>query len=248
MAVTNVGSRWRHGFLEFFDTVTNRVIDAKAPVTKFDDFLGLAIDSTNDWNVAAVNGGTATADAGWMILTSGAANDDNVEVASELTFNGTNSIVFEARLRNDDVANSAVCVGLVDAITYGADQLAISYAGDTLVTNASDGACFFHDTDTTTDTWRAVCVDSDTNGAILDTTVTPVNSQIQNFRIRINASGFCDFWFSTGTAALEHLGEDILIGVTPGTSLCAYVGYMTRETAANTCDVDFMRVWGGKID
>ena len=246
MPVTRIGSRWRYGFQEFYEVTRNETIETNAPIQIFDDFNGLEVDTVNDWNEAIVNGSTTTANNGWMTLTTGATNDDDHEVASELVFTGTNYCVMEARLRNDDVANTAVCIGLVDATAYAADTLAVTYAGDTLVTTATDGAVFIHDKDTTADTWRAVCVDTDVDGAILDTAITPVNSQIQNFRIEIDASGFCYFWFSTGTDPLQSIGSDILVGVTPGTALCAYVGYITREAFVNTCDVDYIRAWGGR--
>ena len=248
MPVTKIGSRWRWGFQEYYDTATGRVVDVKAPVHIFDDFNGLEVDTVNDWNESIVNLSTTTADAGWMTLTTGAADDDDHDVASELIFNGTNICVMEARLRNDDVAKSCVCIGFTDAISEAADTLAVTFDGDALVTTASDAAVFFHDSDTTGDTWRAVCVDTDTEGTPIDTTITPVNAQIQNIRIAIDASGYAYFWFSTGTAALEYLGADKTVGVTPGTSLCAYVGYITREGFVNTCDVDYIRAWGGKID
>jgi hypothetical protein len=181
-----------------------------------------------------------------MTLTTGGADDDDHEVASELVFNGTNFCVMEVRLRNDDVANSAVCVGFVDAIAYGADTLAVTDDSDALVTTAADAAVFFHDKDTTGDTWRAVCVDTNADGTEIDTGVTPVNGQLQTFRIAIDDNGYAYFWYATGTGVLTYLGADTTIGVTPGTALCAYVGYITREVAVNTLDVDYIRAWGGR--
>lgn len=248
MPVTLIESRWRFGFQEFYDVRRNHVVAVNAPVKIMDDFNGLEVDGTNDWNEAGVNGGAATANNGWATLTTGGANDDDIDLASELIFNGTNFCVMEARLRNDDVANSAVAVGFADATGYAADLIAVSDDADTLTTTAADAAVFFHDTDSATDTWRAVCVDTGTDGTEIDTLVTPVNAQIQNFRIAIDDSGYAYFWFSTGTTALSYIGADTTVGVTPGTSLCAYVGYITREIGANTLDIDFIRAWGGRID
>ena len=249
MPATRIGSRWDSGFLEFYDKARNHTIDVEAPSKLFFDFNGPAIDNTNDLNVTTV-GGAVTANNGWMILTTSAVDDDNDEVATELLFQAQYTCVMEARLRNDDITNSAAFVGFTDAITAGADSLPIFGQGDALKTVAADAAGFHQDADRVTDgnLWRASCVDTNADGAEIDL-ITPVNSQIENFRVALDADGFAYFWHSTGTAALEFVGSDILVGVTPAVSLCAYVGHINRAAGTGeTLDVDFLRVWGGKID
>ena len=249
MPVTNIGSRWNYGFLEFYDKTRNHTVDVEAPTKLFFDFNGPAIDSTNDLNVTTV-GGTMTSVNGWMTMTTSAVDDDNNEVATELLFQAENICVMEARLRNNDATNSAVFVGFTSAITAGADSLPIFGQGDALNTVAVDAAGFYHDADRTTagNLWRAATVDTNVDGVEVDSTA-PVNSQIENFRIALDENGYAYFWHSSGTNELEYIGSDILVGVTPTVSLCAYVGNINRAAGnAETCDVDFIRVWGGKID
>ena len=46
--LTNISSRWCNGVLEFYDTRTLETVDVQAPVKLFDDFVGAAVDTTND--------------------------------------------------------------------------------------------------------------------------------------------------------------------------------------------------------
>lgn len=236
MAVIRIKSRWRNGMLEFYETSNNEVVDVMAPVKVFDDFNGLAVDNTNDWNVTAVNSGTFTADGGWGTLTTGAADDDNVEVASELVFSGANYACCEAKLRTDDIAAAGFCFGFTDAINEGADDLPMFYEGGSLTSEASDAAMFVQDSDLSAALMcTSVAGDTDTTAVASGTTM--VNGTAVRLRVQLESTT-AKFWVNGSHVAT------IASSVTAATALCVYLGFINREAAANTLDVDYIRAWG----
>ena len=242
MPVTNMKCRWRYGMQEFYDTTSGEVVGVNAQVVKFDDFNGPAVDNTNDWNVTAVNAGTVTSVDGFGILTSGGADDDNVELASDLIFNGTSGAVAECKLRNDDVLKQSFFFGFTDAITEGADSLPIDFSnGGALQTDASNAAGFVLDTDKTAngDTLFCCSVMANTDTTPVTTGVVPVISTL--YRLRVAISGTTAyFWVN------DVFITSIASSITAATPVCVYLGTINREVAANTLDVDYIRAWGGR--
>ena len=243
MSLTRIKSRWTGGMLEFRDEVTGETVNAYAPVKLFDDFTGLAIDNTNDWTVAGVNSGTATVTAaigGHMRLTTGGADDDDIDVASSLTWEASKFCVCEARIAMNDVAATAFCFGFADATGYAADQIAVTYNGTTLTSNAGDCAMWFMDSEGTSDMFRCAAVNNTTAGTVTAVplaTATPTNAVFHTFRVQINSAGDCAFFFDG-----EHIYTQLL-GITTTDDLCVYVGFMNHEIAANTLDVDYIKAW-----
>jgi len=242
MPITKIGCRWRNGFQEFYslDGSDVEVVDVMAPIKMFHDFNGPAVDNTNDFNVAAVNGGTATSVDGFMILLTGAADDDNVEVATDLVFQAQYGCVLEARLRSDDVLQQSYFVGFTDAITEGADLLPIDYStGGALLTTASDAAGFFQCSDNGADIMCGSVI-ANTDSTPQDTGTDAVIAALHTYRVEIDTAGNAKYFFDG-----VYVGTDTL-AVTTTDPLCAYVGNITRHGSANTVDVDYIRAWGGR--
>ena len=242
MPATKIKCRWRYGFQEFYDAASGEVVSVNAQVQKFDDFNGPAVDNTNDWNVTAVNGGTVTSVDGFGILTSGGADDDNVELASDLIFNGTSGAVAECKLRNDDVLKQSFFFGFTDAITEGADLIPLDFSnGGAYLSTASNAAGFVLDTDKTAngDTLFCCSVMTNTDTTPVTTGIVPVISTL--YRLRVAISGTTAyFWVN------DVFITSIASSITAATPLCVYLGTINREIAANTLDVDYIRAWGGR--
>ena len=143
----------------------------------------------------------------------------------------------EVRFRTNDESGTAFCVGFTDAKGEGADLIPLTYSGTTLTSTASDCAMFFHDPDATTDVIRCVAVDTDVDGTVTSTGTAAADATYNTYRVEINESGDCAFYLDN-----EHIYTESA-GITTTTLLCAYVGLINREAAANTADVDYIKVW-----
>jgi len=239
MPVTNIKSRWRHGRLEFYDNVSGEVVDILSQVKVMDDFSGPAVDTVNDWNLTLVNFGTATAVDSFMTLTTGVADDDNMELASDLIFSGTNHAIAECKLRNDDADKQAFFFGFTDAITAGADLIPIDYSNaGALVSTAANAAGFVSDSDQTTNAELLMCVGVQANTDVTPVTtgLTPTDGLLMRLRVEIiDTTAY--YWVN------NVFITSITSAVTAATPLCVYIGSINREGAVNTLDVDYIRAW-----
>jgi hypothetical protein len=185
------------------------------------------------FTVAGVNSGVFSGGS----VTTGAADNDDVEVASELVFDIDNGFTAEALVANGDVDKTAVNFGISDAQGESVDKLAATYATATMTTNATDGALFVHDADATTDYWRAVTVNNDTDSTILSSGTAPVDSTEYKLRLDVDADGNATFRVN-----------DVLVGTADQAlratvSYCLYLGYINREAAANSLTVKYLAGW-----
>jgi hypothetical protein len=213
---------------------------AGAPVVLFDDFTGVALDATNDWTVAGVNSGTCAINealGGTARITTGAADDDDVDVASAIMWQAAKNCCMEVRFRTNDESGTAFNVGFTDAKGEAADTLPLMFATATLTSTASNCAMFFHDPDATTDVIRCVAVKADVDGTATSTGTAAADGTYNTYGIYINSSGDCQFWLDG-----EYIYTEAT-GITTTTLLCAYVGLINREGSANTADIDYIKVW-----
>lgn len=237
-------AKYESGFLRYYDNASlgegGERIQVLAPIYKYDDFLGVEVDATNDWVESIVNSSTTTvvsgSHGGVARITTGGADDDDHELSSPLILKATKGIGMEARIALGDVAASAFNVGFTDAVTEAADLLAFTFATTTLTTTATDAALFFSDPDATSNVLRAAAVKNNTDSTITAGSLL-VNDVFHVYRIEIDSSGNISWYFDgalfkTATAA-----------ITTSVALCAYVGLINRETAANTLDIDYIRYW-----
>jgi len=228
MSTANYTSVWNNGVLEFRDS-SGRVVDLVTANAVNEDFLGVAVNTTNDWTFAAVNSGAIarTAGAGGIArITTGAADDDDADLATPLNYLPSKGCSLEVRFATNDAAGTGFNVGFSDATGEAADLIAITYSGTTLTSTASDFAGFFHDADATTDAIRAVAVKADADGTVYDSGSVAVNATYNVYRVDINQDGDAiDVnHYDTKAEAMQHFdrwdesGESVAVVVEKHTS------------------------------
>ena len=118
-------------------------IDADV-VTLLDDFVGVALDSTNDWTVVKDSGASAAIGAdvlnGVLELTSAATTDnDGASVqGNEIFAVSTDKYVwFETRIKCNDADQTDICVGLT--VNFATNPEAMLTAADRIVFQVDDG-------------------------------------------------------------------------------------------------------------
>jgi hypothetical protein len=238
----------------WYDGSTGETVITYAPVSFADEFTEKTVDSTNLWNVNTVNSGAAAinvATGGTARLTTGAADNDYVELATPLVWKAGKVCTVEARIALNDAAHTAWAFGLSDAVSEAAGEgegegegesgrrLAITYSTTVLTSTASDFAGFFWDPDGTTDVLRAVCVKANVDGTVVSTSTVLGNGVYHIYRVDLSAAGAVTYWLD----GICIGGQEA--GITTTAPLCGYVGFMNREAAANTLDIDYIRVWQG---
>jgi hypothetical protein len=124
---------------------TDLTIAANNNVVEYlDDFLGVALDSTNDWTVVKDSGATAgiLADTvnGLLELTSAATTDnDGASVQGNEVYKvgADKTVWFETRLQCNDADQTDICVGLT--VNFATNPEAMLTAADRIVFQVDDG-------------------------------------------------------------------------------------------------------------
>lgn len=179
--------------------LTDARVDNRNTVEYFDDFVMKAFDETNEnWilnsgsddlavdpAIVIAAGGTAFLDAG--------DGDGTVAVdGSQLVWAipvqaGYGGLVFEARVKIEDITGCSVNIGLTDSTVL---EEPFSGAADVITSNASDAVCFVYDNGNTTKEWFVAGVDTDTDATGTGASGTaPVNDTYQVLRCVIDADG-----------------------------------------------------------
>ena len=223
-------------------------------IVYYDDFVGKAIDATNDYTFHAENSGTSTiAVPHNLVLTTGAADDDECELAMGVDYYPQYNCCMEARVRCTDVDKSAFNVGWSDSQNNDADEISImlSSTTPTVDKDISDGALFVADADMTTYTLRMWSCKGGTDGATLDAVIIPTDTMWMTLRVEFEDNGTTSnahfYANSTGLEidpALDYVGTE-LDAATRTTALCPYVGLIGHNAAASgeTLLVDYIKVW-----
>jgi len=112
--------------------------------TYIDDFLGVAVDTTNDWTVVKDTGASVAIVAdtvgGELTLTSTATTDnDGASIQKNETFSvdASKNLFFQTRLKNNDADQTDICVGLT--VNFAANPEAMLTAADRIVFQVDDG-------------------------------------------------------------------------------------------------------------
>ena len=234
----------RDGRLLYTDTDrTESVMPANPEVFLFDDFIVKAADQTSLWTIAAVNSGAGAYNAqanGAIRLTTGAADDDDLDMASGLCFTAAQGACVEIRMAAADVTAGAFCIGFSDAQGEAADLIALDFSDSGgFKSTASDAVAFVLDPDkTANDTYAYLCaVKGDTDATEVSTGVVPVAATYNTYRIELLTDGTANGYID------GELVATIPTCITVTDLLCVYIGVINREAAANTWDVDYVRAW-----
>jgi len=226
-------------------------------VVWYDDFTGKAIDSTYDYTFASANSGTATITVPHCLtLTTGGADDDDCEFAMGIDFYPQYNCAIEARIRCDDIDKVAWNVGFSDQQSEtSADVIAFTYSGATLTSNASDGAVFMYDPDADTDYVYAASCKGDADGTVLSTASTPTDSKWYTVRVEfrydpVNTRADAIFYCNTSGEEINPQADFVgmeIDAATYNTALCPYIASINHgEDAANTVDIDYIKVWSDR--
>jgi len=146
------------------------------------------------------------------------------------------------------VSDLAHNIGFSDA-TSESGIIAMTYSGTTLTSTASDFAGFLLDSDATTKNIYGVSVKGDADGAVLNSAHAEADASWATYRIELRDNGSrTDAIFYLNTSGNEIDPANDFVGVeidalTRTTALCVYIGVMNREAAANTFDIDYVKVW-----
>ena len=214
----------------------------QAPIL-FDHFIADTLDVAN-WAVnsdaTAVDPAIVVASGGTVELDSANVDDEKSELAGEIIWSADKVLVFEARVKVDDITTVALNVGLNDMKAEGASTIAMTVSGTTITDNNTNGVMFAFDTDMTTDEWNGMGTKAGTQTALVGTGTAPANGVFQILRIEIGSTGTASF-FIDGTA----YGSATVNAVTAATLLCPYFAVQARTTAARKLTVDYVMVTQG---
>jgi len=114
-------------------------------VSYMDDFTGIALDGTNDWNISVKDSGAATAIVadtlnGEIAITSAATTDDDggsIQGNEIFKVQTDKNIWFETKIKCNDADQTDICVGLtVNFVTNPENMLT---AADRIVFQVNDG-------------------------------------------------------------------------------------------------------------
>ena len=112
--------------------------------TYVDDFLGIAVDTTNDWTVVKDSGATVAIVAdtvgGELGLTSaGTTDNDGASIQKNETFSvdANKNIFFQTRIKCNDADQTDICVGFT--VNFATNPEAMLTAADRIVFQVDDG-------------------------------------------------------------------------------------------------------------
>lgn len=226
----------------------------KNQIVFYDDFVTKAIDTSYDYTVAGVNSGTATITTPHaMRLTTGAADNDDIDVALQVGFYGKYNCCLEARFCLGDADKTACNIGFSDETGEAADQIAITVSTGTVTSNASNFAGFVYDAADTNDYLYGFAVNADSDGTLVSSASTPTDTKQYTVRVELIDNGTtCDALYYVNTSGKEidpandYIGSE-LDAVARATALCPYIALINHgESAANTMDVDYIKIWSDR--
>lgn len=215
-----------------------RIENAGGPAFE-DDFLGDVIADQYAANADGVGDTAVTSEIeGAIIVYTSAANDEKSEVATELNWAASRSVIFEARVQIEgDITTVNAQVGLNDSKVEPASNLPFS-DNDTPTTATNNAILVGYDTDAATNTnWTALTVKSAGTPQALDLGVLPEVDEYNVIRIETNTDGDADF-FIDGT----YVGT-LADAVDAETPLTPYFGCQNRAAATRTVMVDYLHLY-----
>ena len=246
MGKTRCEYNWQKtGRQVFFDGSSFETLIPMYPVVMFDDFLGIAVDATNDW--AEATEGTSNAQDivagvnGLYQIDTGTVADKRTIITSELTYEAAKACVCEVRLATvTSDASIFMNWGFTDSKDEGAGLLSFvdgSLAAGTIDSNADDAVMFGVRAETTDDIY-AMSVIGNATPQSTDSGVDLVLTTYHIYRIEIDILGNARY-FIDGVFVAEHL-----LAVTVTDDLCFFVGGMiTAGSTAAFINIDFIKLW-----
>ena len=250
-------AKWEDGRLVAYDSARpSELISPFSPGYLYEDFVCPTAMAGNDaailnagasqWNVTIVNGGTtaAAADAdanGVLAITTGNADDDNMDVATNLVYYAECAPSIEVRAANEDISQLCHFIGFSDAITEGADTAPFGIVAAALTSTCTDGAGFLMDPDATeADAIWCVSVNGDADGTHTDSGTDAVDGVYHTYRVDIDTAGNAQFWLDGSLIYTEALA------VATTAALCGIVSIINHVGVSDVLNVDYIRIWSNR--
>ncbi len=215
-------------------------------VKVFEDFLGPAVDETNDWLPGTSGTGSTSInidDNGYQRITTGTTTGNIESTSSTLIWEPENGgpLTFEARVKSvTDILTRAYFIGFSDVAQGTTLQNPIEMSGTTLTTTAPDAVGFMYDTAADNDYWYLVGVKADADATSVNTEIAPTITD-QTLRVVVNEEGDAKFFIDG-----KYVGE-VKDAVTASDKLCATVLVENRSsTTARSLDIDYLYIEGGR--
>ena len=213
--------------------------------TWFEDFLGDALPG----NIVST-AGSGTGNAAAALVTSGpggeitivSASDDGTHAANGsfvalglLNFLASKgNLVFEARIKVDNITSVAIFVGFSDDISTV--ELPIYLTGADIDSDATNAAGLIFDTDATTDEWGLGGVKADTDTAPTFSGTAPVNDTYITVRCEIDEDGVV-YGYVNGDPIID---AGIAAAITVSTAIAPIIVVANRSASQRTLTIDYM--------
>jgi len=234
------------GRLAFYDGSSHETLITTHPVIKFDDFLGLATDSTNDWVEVDDSGTSAAGDIiagvnGIYQIDTGTDADKFRVLSSPLTFEAAKACGCEVRLSTATADAAIMAVwGFTDATSEGTGTIAFTdgslVAGT--VDSVADDAVMFGVRAETSDSIYALSVLADGTPQSTDTGTDIAIDTYHIYRIQLDTAGNARYYID-GALVAEHL-----LAVTTTDDLCFSIqAVITAGSTANFLNIDYVKIW-----
>lgn len=213
-----------------------------------EDFLGPAVDTTNDIVVGETGaGGTQTFNAqanGALRIVTDATDDNNGAAGGALIWkaNSGGPLIFEARVASvTAITLRAYYVGLTDTLVSSI-EMPFELATTVLTSTATDAVGFVYDTDATNAYWHCVGVKADVDGTMVNTGIAPATAgTYQTLRVVVDSDGNAEFFIDS-----KYVGS-VANAVTASVAQCAAFVVESRSAAAKTADIDLFHVEVGRV-
>lgn len=193
-------------------------------VTGTDATASVALQDANTNGIVDIQSGD---DAAATMAANGA------QITGNRIWRGGDNLVFESRVRIDNITNVAFFVGVTD--TNSLEMPFTLGASDVLTSNATDAAGFLFDTAADTDNIWLVGVEGGVDAISQDTTQAYVGGTFITLRIEFGGSSTANFFING-----SQVGTQMSDVVNDGVNLTPYVGLFSRNTTSKTAEVDYI--------
>lgn len=208
------------------------------------DFNIKALDTTNQWTVAAGSGATTWAvrveAGGWIRGTGGTSSAVSGLQLSipQKYWTGTSGAGFAALIRLSDISECRLTCGFADALPSVNTRIINSMATPTFNTAAA-GAMYMYDHQATTTTSGLYTIGTTVTAARVATTTNRfVNATTLFVAIEVNGAS-ARLWLGNGNGPIAAQSAAVL----PADGLIPFIEYQQSDGNSSTCDIDTIWTW-----
>lgn len=222
-----------------------------------DDFNGKALNTTNDYSVAA--GSTATT---WAIVSGGqnglvrgisgttAATSGLQLYRPGANFLSAQNIGIEVYFLSSVVTETRFEIGFVNALPSVNTTIVNSLSTPSFNT-VTDGCVYCFDDHSSTVTSELVTVSSVSSGQANKVTASPANAMVAaTFQhVRLELKGNNAFLWLNGFLVAQQTGTGASSAVNPATGLIPVImSHLKSNTTTSNIDIDYVRVWSDRLN